>query len=100
MQTIESASWYQLTSIAAELAGVSHSRVFSRERSKRVCQVRYAVWHTLYATGSYSLQDIADAAGYVDHGTILNGLMRARLLIKKSPGFARLTASLAKLHLP
>jgi len=96
MQTIESVSWYQLTSIAATLAGVSHSRVFSRDRSKRVCHVRFAVWHVLYSSGQYSLQDIADAAGYLDHGTISNGLIRARKLLKTSPNFIRLVSELSK----
>jgi chromosomal replication initiation ATPase DnaA len=89
----------QLTELAATIAGVSHARVFSRDRTLRVCHVRYAVWHILYSSGSYSLPDIARAAGYSSHGAILNGLRQAKQLLATSPSFVRLVSALSKLEL-
>lgn len=96
MQTIESQTYHRMTGIASDLAGVSHSRVFSRERSKRTCHVRYACWHVLYSSGDYSMQEIADLSGYLDHSTISHGLLRASKLLETSPNFIRLVSELSK----
>ena len=80
---------YQLTSVAATIAGVSHSRVFSRERSTAVCRVRFAVWHIFYHFEGWTLQRIAASAGYNDHSTIFNGLRRTKQIIDTDPDFRR-----------
>lgn len=87
---------YDLTLQAASLAGVSHSRAFSLCRTDAVCKVRFAAWHVAREQG-WPLTRIAEAAGRKDHGTVINGLDRARQLLVSDPSFSALVADLAPL---
>jgi chromosomal replication initiation ATPase DnaA len=84
-------NYHILLARAAHYLNLSHSLASSSCRSQACCMARYAVWHTLRATGMYSLPDLARLAGYRHHGAIINGLYRARILIrKKHPQFTAL----------
>lgn len=91
---------YKLTVIASIMANVAHSRVFSSERSSHVCRVRFAVWHVLHASGHWPLHRIRNAAGYRNHGTILNGIRRAKRIAQKDPAFSRFLTALSNLEIP
>jgi chromosomal replication initiation ATPase DnaA len=85
---------YDLSLKACALAGISHSRMFSRSRTDALCKVRYAVWHLVRQQG-WSTPRIAMAAGRKDHGTVLNGLARAKDLLATDPAFRAFVESLS-----
>jgi chromosomal replication initiation ATPase DnaA len=90
-------SLYQLALRAAELAGVSHSQVFSRRRTDAVCKIRYAVWRIGRAAG-LSLNAMKGTFGRKDHGTVLNGLRRAEDLYQTDKCFRSFCDQLSTLN--
>ena len=77
----------------AWLFGVCPTLVMGRNRSRRICRARYAIFAALRQQGM-SYAKIGALTGR-DHSTVIHGIKRAKKMTESDPVFARKLKRLA-----
>lgn len=84
---------YSLAFRACEITGISESRVFSKEKSHRVHQIRYAVWHVLRKRGGITFAEMAIPFD-MGHDSAMHGVKKATGLLANDEWFRGLVGEL------
>lgn len=82
-----------LVTKAADITGVAHSRIYSREKTRRLANIRWAIFYALRTQHAWTFAEIGEHFG-CHYSNVMHGVKCAEILLESDKWFIELTKQL------